>query len=162
MKKWMLCVICVLLLSGCAAEETFETIRDELVQPALAEMRDIILSLPEDAVSPAAESDGAVLYQCDGYEIILQTLDGGDLSATIQTISGYRREDLTVMETDLGDITKYELVWASAGELGDRVGRAAILDDGSYHYAVSVLCDADRTEEYTQVWDIMFGSFTLS
>lgn len=162
MRKWMTLFLMMLMLTGCAAEETFETISDELIQPVSAQTREIVVTLPQEAATPVAEGDIGTIYLCDGYEIALQTLEGGDLNATIQTISGYSREDLTVMETEQGDVKKYELVWASAGELGDRVGRAVILDDGSYHYVLCVLSDADRTQEYQGVWQYMFDSFTVT
>lgn len=162
MKKAVIFVLCLMLLSGCAGEETFETVADEMVEPVMAQMRQIMVSLPDEAVSPAAQSDGGKLYQCDGYEILLQTMDGGNLDATVRSISGYSREDVTLIETMQGEYSKYELVWASAGEMGDRIGRATILDDGSYHYVVTVLADADRTEKYGEVWDILFASMTLS
>lgn len=161
MKKYMVIVLACLLLSGCGAEETFETISDELVQPVSAEVREIIITLPPEAAMPASESEDGTLYMCDGYEITLQTLSAGNLDATVRSISGYGREDLTVMETSVGDIKKYELVWASAGETGDQIGKATILDDGSYHYAVSVMADADVAHSYEDIWRTMFDSFTL-
>lgn len=162
MKKCMIFVLIALLLTGCGAEETFETVADEQLSPVSAQVRQILVELPEEAASPAMESENGKLYQCDGYEIMLQTLDAGDLNATIQTVSGYSRDGLTVMETQAGDLTRYEFVWASAGELGDRVGKAAVLDDGSYHYVISVLADAACVKEHEDTWQAMFGSFTLS
>lgn len=161
MKKWFVFGLCMVLLSGCASEETFETVADELVQSVSAPMRQVVVRLPEEAAAPASESDSGCLYQCDGYEIMVQTLPAGDLDATIRSVSGYSRENVTVMETNTGDWKRYEFVWASAGEEGDRLGKAVILDDGSYHYAVSVLADADRCEEYEQVWKEMFSSLSL-
>lgn len=161
MKKWFVTGLCILLLSGCSAEETFETVADELVQSVSAPVRQMLAVLPEEAAAPASENDAGKLYQCDGYEIILQTLPSGDLNATIQSISGYIRDNVTVMGTRTQDYKRYEFVWASAGETGDRIGKAAILDDGNYHYCLSVLSDVDRAEEYAQVWSEMFDSFTL-
>lgn len=161
MRMWLLAFLMALVLCGCGAEETFETISDEPVQAVSTETREIIVSLPEEAAAPASESESGTLYQCDGYEITLQTMEAGDLNATIQSVSGYSRDDLTVMQTQVGDLKKYELVWACAGELGDRVGKATILDDGSYHYVVSVMTDADRAAEYQEVWEALFDSFTV-
>lgn len=161
MKKCLVLVLACLLLSGCGAEETFETISDELIQPVSTEAREIVITLPPEAVTPVSESEDGALYMCDGYEIALQTLAAGDLDATVRSISGYSRDDLTVMETSVGDLKKYELVWASAGELGDRIGKATILDDGSYHYAVSVMADADVAHAYEGIWQTMFDSFAL-
>lgn len=160
MKKCMVFIL-ALLLTGCAAEETFETVADELVQSVSAEVREVVLELPAEAAAPASESESGTLYLCDGYEIALETMEAGDLNATIQSISGYSRDNVTVMETDTGDWKRYEFVWASAGENGDRIGKAAILDDGSYHYVLSVMADADRAEEYEEVWREMFDSFVL-
>jgi len=41
------------------------------------------------------------------------------------------------------------------------VGRAAILDDGSYHYVLSVLAEADRAGEFEQVFRALFESYAL-
>lgn len=155
-------VILTLLLCGCTAQQTMETIADEIIVPVGAEMHQISLVLPAQAASPAVESDADRLYQCDTYDIRVQTLAGGDLNATIQTVSGYERDVLTIMETEKEGYPCYEFVWVSAGESGDLVGRAMVLDDGSYHYCVSVLGAADWTEENQVYYQELFDSFTLS
>ncbi len=161
MKKCCLLMMLVLFLSGCAAEETFETIADEAVQSVMAQPREISVHLPADAAMPTLESDIQQLYICQGYEIMIETLPGGDLNATVQTISGYDKENLTIVETQQQELTRYEFVWASAGETGDRLGRAVILEDGDYHYCMSVLRDAEFTETSQIVWSDVFSSFTL-
>lgn len=161
MKKWMFLLAFCLMLSGCKAEETFETVADEMMEPAPAP-RQVMVELPPEAAAPASESDAGTIYICDGYEISLQTLPGGDLDGTIRTISGYGREDLTVVETLQGDYRRFDLVWACVGEAGERIGRGAVLDDGSYHYVLCVLADADRVREYTEVWEAVFASYALS
>lgn len=161
MKKWMFLLVACLLLSGCRAEETFETLADEILEVA-AVPRQIAVALPPEAAAPASESEEGAIYICDGYEISLQTLPGGDLDATIRTVSGYGREDLTVMESQQGDFKRYDLVWACIGESGERIGRGAVLDDGSYHYVLCVLSDADRVQDYEEVWSALFSSYALS
>lgn len=162
MKKIMVIGMLALLLTGCAAEETFETISDEIVQQVMAQPREIAVSLPGETSIPTMESDSGRMYLASDYEIYIQTLDAGDLNATIQTVSGYERDTLTVMETNLDGIDRYEFVWASAGENGDRIGRGVILDDGSYHYVMTVLRDADTTENTQIVWNDVFNSFQLA
>lgn len=161
MKKCWILLALALLLCGCAAEETFETVADDIVQPVMAQPRQITVELPDNAVAPVLESDSGQLYLCEDYEIVIETQPSGDLSATIQSISGYNKEDLTIMETQWEDVTRYEFVWASAGEKGDMLGRAVILDDGSYHYCMSVLRDAVTTETSQITWRNVFGSFQL-
>ena len=152
--------ICLLagLLAGCRAEETLETVNDEWVVPAMAQPREIAVRLPEDAVLPVLEQDNRQLYMAQGYEIMLETLASGDVNATIRTLSGYEKDQLTVLETRQGDADRYEFVWTTAGEKGDRLGRAVILDDGNYHYCMSVLRDSGETNI---VWRDVFGSFSL-
>ena len=162
MKKSVIVALLALLLTGCGAEETFETISDELVQSVAAEVRQVVVTLPIEAASPAAESDGGQLYLCGDYEIYRQTMESGDLNATVMDISGYSRDGLTIVETLQDDCKRYDLVWVSAGEIGDRVGRAAILDDGNYHYCLSVLGDADSADQYRNIWQSMFDSFGLA
>lgn len=160
MKKWVICMLLPLLLTGCGAEETFETIADEAVLPVMAQPRQIAVQLPEDAAAPVLESEGEQVYVCEDYEIIIETLSAGDLSGTIRALSGYAKEDLTVMETQWQEISRYEFVWAAAGEKGDRLGRGVILDDGQYHYCMTLLRDAD-TKDRQIVWDQVFSSFDL-
>lgn len=162
MKKCLGFLLVFLLFSGCAAEETFETIADDLVQSVTAPMAQVILELPEDAAAPASESDAGQLYLCDGYEILVQTMAAGDLDATLRSVTGYNREELTLMQTGNEGIRRYDLVWSCLGEKGDRVGRAAILDDGNYHYVLSVLTDADRAREFETVISELFESYSLS
>ncbi len=160
MKKWMSLVCLSLILCGCGAEETFETIADEQVLSVMASPRQIALELPDGTAAPALERDGEQVYVCENHEIILETLSAGDLKGTIRSICGYDKEDLTVMETQWQDVTRYEFVWAAAGENGDRLGRAVILDDGQYHYCLSVLRDTEEKTDQT-VWNQMFASFAL-
>ena len=65
MKKCIILVlITILILSGCGAQETMETISDEQAAPVMAQMREISLVLPEEAASPAVEADSERLYLC--------------------------------------------------------------------------------------------------
>ena len=124
----------------------------------MAQPRQISVRLPDNAVAPVLEQEGSQLYMAEGYEIMLETLAAGDLDATIRSLSGYGKDQLTVLETRQGDADRYDFVWTTAGEKGDRLGRAVILDDGAYHYCLSVLRDTGDTQI---VWRDVFGSFSL-
>ena len=162
MKKCIVFLVASLLLCGCAAEETFETVADVWVQQEEVQPREISVSLPGEAAMPAVESESGRMYLCEDYEIYIQTMEAGDLNATIQTVSGYSKEDLTVMETESDGVKRYDFVWACAGEKGDRLGRGVILDDGDTHYVMTVLRDADTTKISQIVWSDVFDSFSLS
>lgn len=161
MKKCFCLLLISVLLAGCGSTPTFETVADEWVQDVAAPLGEIRLTLPEEAVIPVSESEIGKLYQCDGYEIAVQTLEFGNLDATIRTVTGYSREDLTVLETCLDDIRRYDLVWSCLGEQGEQVGRACVLDDGNYHYVLSVLAEADRAHELETVISDLFRSYSL-
>lgn len=148
-----------LLLCGCGAQETFETVADEILQPVMAQPREISVRLPDNAVAPVLEAEGQQLYISEDYEILIETLSAGDINATVRSLSGYEKDQLTVMETQVQDVTRYEFVWACAGEKGDRLGRAVILDDGDYHYCLSVLRNVDTKSQV--VWSDVFASFAL-
>lgn len=158
MKKLVWMVLLAALLCGCKAEETLETVNDEWIVPVMAQPREISVRLPDNAVAPVLEQDDRQLYMGQDYEIMLETLAAGDLNATIRALSGYEKDQLTVLETRQGDADRYDFVWTTAGEQGDRLGRAVILDDGDYHYCMSVLRDAGDTNI---VWQDVFGSFSL-
>jgi hypothetical protein len=162
MKKLMiLLLLAALLLTGCGSSETFETVSDEWASPVSVQASQIRVTLPPEAAAPAVESDAGRIYLCEDYEITVQTLSAGDVDATVRSVCGYGREDLTLLETMSDGVKRYEFVWTSVGETGDRVGRAAILDDGSHHYVLTVLGDAKSAGNHTAVWQEMFGSFNI-
>lgn len=154
-------ILMLFLLTGCGREETLETIADSYVEPVAAPPGKISVELPDDVVAPVMDSTSEQVYLCNGYEIVIETKAGGDLNDTIGAICGYDKEDVTVMTTQDGDAQRYEFVWASMGEEGERLGRAVILDDGNYHYCMSILRDADTTEGSQIVWGNVFNSFHL-
>lgn len=162
MKYWVFLLLMALLLTGCGAEDTFETVADELVLPVMAMPGHITVDLPGETAMPVIENDNGRVYVCNDYEIVLQTLSGGDLEQTLRTVSGLDQEDLTVMDTREDGISRHEFVWASAGETGEQLGRGVVLDDGNYHYCMSVLRNADSGEKSQINWDQVFASFSLA
>ena len=161
-KRVLIAMLAALFLAGCGKTETMETVADEMDVPVLAQPRKISVELPGQAEA-ALETDAGQLYVTDDYEIAVETLDGGDLNGTLQALSGRTAEELTVLETRTEDgMKRYEFVWAAAGEDGDRLGRGVVLDDGSYHYCMSVLRDAENPKKSQVVWSDVFSSFALS
>ena len=68
MKKIIVMLMMSLLLSGCGAKETLETVADDIpLQPVLAEPAQISVRLPDNAVSPVLESDTEQVYLCEDY-----------------------------------------------------------------------------------------------
>lgn len=163
MKKLCCVFLVMVMLSGCGTQSAFETIGDMLDMPVIAIKRDLQLQLPKEATAPVLQSeDGGKLYLCDGYTLTVQTLSAGDLDRTMREVTGFSREQLTVMETDQKDYHRYECVWSAAAEEGEQVARSVILDDGYYHYAVTVMADFATAGELSQPWKDLLGSVTLS
>ena len=152
-------ILLVLSFSGCGSREVLETVADEPVVPVMAQPGRIDVKLPEEAAMPVSETDSGRLYLCRDYEITLQTLSSGDLNGTIRFVTGYGKEELTVLETMRSDMPCYEFTWTCAGETGERIGRGIILDDGNYHYVMTALWDADQTENMQVIWSDVFSSF---
>ena len=160
MRKLVLLMM-VLMLTGCGAAETFETVNDEPVVATLSEPREMQFWLAQDPVLPAMESEEGTLYLCGDYDVMVQTMPGGDLNRSVYQVSGFSPEELTLIQTETGDVDKYEFVWTSACESGHQIGRATLLDDGDYHYVLSATIDAELMEEYQEVWNGIFESFGL-
>ena len=162
MKKLFFCLLFTALLAGCAGEETMETLGDVWDVPAMAVPRQILVDLPEDTAAGVLESDAGRIYIADDYEIMLETMESGDLDGTMRQLCGRGKDELTVLETRQDDLKRYEFVWATAGERGEQLGRAVVLDDGNYHYCLSVLRPENAEETSQVVWSQVFQSFALS
>lgn len=163
MKTVCILLVAVLMLGGCAAQPVFETVSDQMAVPVMAEMRQLQIALPKEATAPTLKNEeNGALYLCDGYTLSIQTMEAGDLDATMRSLTGFSRDQLTVMETAKHGIRRYDCVWSAAGEGGDHVARAVILDDGSYHYAVTVMADYASAGDLTATWKSILDSVSFS
>jgi len=160
MKKVCFLLIFVLLLTGCQAAQTFETVQDVYAPQTQNAPREVMLELPEHVQTIAGE--GGKLYLCDGFDVTVETLASGNLSSTVQQLTGFAPDALTMLQTAVSDVDRYECVWTSAGENGDAVGRAVILDDGQYHYCVTVMSQADMAGELSEIWQELLNSVCLN
>ena len=161
MKKLVLLIVCAVFLAGCAATGSFEQLQDVYVPETLSEPAKIQLTLPADAAAQTLTGSSGRLYFCDGYEITVETLTGGDLDRTLQILTGCNRDDLTLLETGSGE-KRWETVWTAAGEGSQQVGRLLVVDDGRYHYCVSVMADALDAGALQESWEALFSSVVLS
>ena len=140
MKKILCLATLVILLTGCASKPALETIADEPVQSVSATAQQILLDLPGNAKLEAMGGESQdKLYLCDGFTVSVQTMEAGDLDKTLRTATGYGAEDLMLMKTDTPAGKCYRCVWAAAGEGQTQVGKTCIVDDGSYHYVLTVM-----------------------
>ena len=162
-KKCLIFILTAVFLTGCGAEPTFETVTDEYAQPVTAVMQQAALQLPDGAAAAVMQNEeSGTIYFCNDYTLTLQTLAGGDLSATLLQTTGYPKDQLKLIKTQPGDYTRYDCVWACAGEGEDQVGRAAVLDDGSYHYVLTCMTGASCAQDLQDQWQAVFGSFCLT
>ena len=162
MKKiWWLLVI-MMLLCGCSPQQALEMVNDDFLLSTAAPQKELTVKLPADAARTVLSGDdGSQLYFCDGYILTLQTSAAGDLNRTARNLCGYDRDRLTVMETKMGGLKRYDWTWTSAGEGSTQVGRAAVLDDGDYHYCMTVMADEAGSGELDSRWDALFASLSL-
>ena len=160
MKRWI-CVLGIgLLLSGCAAVDTFETIGDDYVSEVMAPAGKLEVDFPPDTVVLAMNDDlQGCIYLCPDYTLSLQTFASGNLEATIQQVSGFK--DVQPLRTRMGGLDRYDWVWSTVEEAGDMVSRAAVLDDGAYHYALCVTASADTVGVLEQEWERLFASLRV-
>ena len=166
MKTWLKMGIALLalMLSACGPEETpvLETVgQDACEQQAKPAAGNMELMIPEEAVAEAmADGSGGELYTWDDHTLQLQTLESGDIRRTVESLTGFDYDSLTVMASKKGDLTYYQTVWSAAGEEGTLLGRALIADDGYYHYCVSLL--SPETSDSGEVYDRICATFSVS
>lgn len=161
MRKLIVPILVVLLLAGCAAEPVFEQVTD--VYAGADPMPGTVqVMVPEKVTVLASAGEyGGQLYFCDGYTLTVQTLTGGDLDRSFRQLTGYEREQLMVLQTSRDGTVCYNCAWSSAGEAGEQVGRLVLLDDGVYHYAVTVMAPADQAGALREEWDQVLNGVTL-
>ena len=163
MKKIWVIPLLAILLAGCSKNRVLETVSDIPVAPAAATALRIQMHLPPELAAPVLQDENAgSLYLCDDYSLSVHTVQAGDLKKTIRNATGMEKDDLDIMQTKKGNAKCYQWVWTVAGESGVQVGRGCVLDDGTYHYVLTVLADEKKAWEVQPVWKEIFTSFTLA
>lgn len=160
-KIWMFVLCVVWCFSGCAVT-TFETVDDPNDVQVMAVPAALLVELPEDAAAPAMEGASGKLYFCEDYYIAVETLVSGNLDATLRTLTGFDREELSPVQTKRCGVPCYEAAWSAAGENGDQIGRVLVLDDGSFHYCVSVMASASDAAQCADAWTALLESVALA
>ena len=160
MKKLLVVILLSMLLVGCSAGE-FEQVSDVYAPQADPVKQEIKLTMPADASQATVQSDFGSIYFCDGYEIMVQTFLGGDIQGTIKELTGFDMEALTVIESEYGGLKRYECAWTAVGEAGASVGRTVVLDDGAYHYCVSLLANEEEVAPLQETWQALIHSVTV-
>ncbi|MBO5324304.1 MAG: hypothetical protein J6A88_09490 [Oscillospiraceae bacterium] len=160
-KLGMMILALALLLSGCLAAPVYETLDGLDVNGNVPAMKKMVFDLPEDASVQTVQGTAGRIYFCDGYEIMVETFSAGDLDKTLRNLTGFSRDALTLVQTKVDGIDRYSCVWTSIGENGEQVGRTTILDDGGYHYCLTVTAPAEDSLKLQPVFGALFESFTL-
>lgn len=162
MKKYCVIIAVCALLSGCNVQQTLETVSDLYDVSAMETMQQIQIVLPEDAaIETMVNASADKLYFCDGYTVAVQTLEAGDFQNTLRQVTGFDKEHLSLVETRQGNVKRFDLVWSTAGEGEDQVCRAAILDDGVYHYAVTLMTGSAQAGDLAETWTQILNSVKL-
>jgi len=162
MKKACLLLLLATLMAGCGAKETFETVDDLIIAEPAVSPQQFFAQLPEEAAAPTFQDDtGSELYVCQGYTVSKQILQSGDLEKTVKTLTGKSQSELQVIKTLHETFDRYDFVWTSAGEDGLQLGKACVLDDGNFHYALTAMAQEDRAGQLRETFQEMFASCKL-
>ncbi len=159
--KILTVLLCMLLLCGCTAD-VFETVGDGDHVAAVNQQSQLILELPADAAAQTMVGTSGILYFCEDYEIMVETLISGDMQRTVKTITGFDMEELALVRTTRSGVPCVEGAWSAAGEGGDQVGRFVILDDGAYHYCISVMTEAEKVSQCADSWQKLLSTAKLA
>lgn len=163
MKKICLILLIAALLTGCSGKGSLETVSDVPYTPVMANQKRIQLQLPPELSAPVLENEeSGSLYVCDTYSLTLQTVTSGDLKKTILDATGMDQGQLDVLQTHRGDAKCYQWVWSANSETGTQIGRACVLDDGTYHYILTAVADEKNGREVQPQWREIFASFSLA
>ena len=155
-------------LGGCAGEApvSWETVEDGI--PAMATESKltykITFNLPEDAVQETLGGmDGPAFYtgKNGDYEIIAQRMEADSLETVVKSLTGFRLDQLSPIRQREFDMDRYDFSWATTDEDGERVCRAAVLDDGGIYYAVTFSVEEESAKDCADKMDSVFSTIGL-
>ena len=162
MKKVLSLLMTAALLTGCGAQETFETVEDMIPVQPVAARQQFYAQLPEDAAAASfSGEDTGELYLCDSGTVTKQVFPAGDLENTLRSVTGQSKDTLQLLQTTQQECLRYDFVWTAAGETELELGRGCILDDGNYHYVLTAMTPESKAQAVRESWEDMFASCCL-
>lgn len=162
MKKWIVSVLLVsaVVLCGCSVEN-FEPMLDVHSPSDQVTPQKMQIKLPEDAALSVMYGETGTLYYGENYEVSIETYPSGNISQTMCNVTGRKMEELTVMQIPVAQGNSYRCGWSVTDGEGDRIGQCIIIDDGRYHYCLSVLADADAASELRPIIETVLNSYSF-
>lgn len=162
MKIGLLLLITALVLSGCTAEPTFETIGNVWENSHAEELpASIEFGLPDDIVMEVMESDdNCRSYQIGDWMLWTEICNGGDIAATMKMLTGM--EDAEMISHPSGMYSCHETAWAVTEEEGEYVMRAAVIPKGAYHYCLSMKAPVEDARQMGEVFSQILENVYLN
>jgi len=162
MRKWIVSVMLVLaaVFSGCSAE-VFEPMLDVYNSGEQGTPLKMQIELPDDAAFCVMSGDTGTLYYGEHYEVSVETYPSGNISQTLYNVTGHKMEELTVMEIPVAQGNSYRCGWSAANDEGEQIGQCIIIDDGRFHYCLSVLADAEEADALRPVIRTVLNSYSF-
>ena len=166
MKKLGMCLLLMLLLTGCSVP-VWETVDDTIPAQPVAVWQDeayeIQVGVPE-GTQLLEETEGCRLYSSENGELEIQTLTflTAGLENAVREISGFSSEALTILQTQRFSLPEYQFAWVSQTDQGARLYRADLVLDGSCCYAVVCSSLEDAGDYYAFQARQVFSTFGLS
>lgn len=163
MKKFALVLAALLALSGCAADVDFETIGNvyDQSEPVYAP-GGIEMALPDGATMEVSADESVKRYQLGDWQVWTEVHPGGDILATLETVTGLRSDQLTVMESSRKGFRCHETAWTTTAEEGPMAARTVIADSGNYHYCISMAVPEQDAAQLEAFVDQVLGSITIT
>lgn len=164
--KQVVCLICLLLLTGCSGP-VWETVNDTIPQEPVAvwqeQVYELQVGVPEEAQLMLQSTDGSLHSTENGeLEVETRTFLASDLDHAVRILSGYSAEELTVLGTMRFSLPEYQFAWVSQTDQGARLFRADLIMDGTCCYAVICSSLEDAGDLYAFQARKVFSSFGLA
>lgn len=163
MKKICLLLALSLTLGGCASEPVFETIGNVYDQTQTVSAPGTIeMALPDGATMEVSAEESLKRYQIGDWQVWTEIHPGGDVMATLETVTGLDGSKLTVIESSRRGLQCHETAWSTAGETGHMAARTVVAEDGNYHYCISLAVPEADAAQLDAFLDQVLGSITIT
>ncbi len=155
--------ICILPLFGCSVNTDLckQCVTDTIDDPKTPAMY-IESQIPQGATLTFSRNDGRyAVFSHPDYEITQEIFSADSWDNAFRHISGRNADELKkILAADFPH-EKYRCTWTVAGETGTDLCQSVIFFDGSFYYAVSVQCSAEKNEEHAQHFSDLLSCVTL-
>lgn len=161
--KLLFCSLLIVTLTACHVKRADVFVVSDEVMTTELPAGTLRTDLPQTLRITATAQDGRIaLFECADYEVMEEIFPAKTLDEALVHLTGSDSAALEPVCVGGFPHSGYRFRWNAAGEEGVLACNGLLLSDGTYYYALTISCNADKERTYRDEFSRILSGTELS